>query len=103
MAGLPSSYDPSPFPSYDELLDYALSAPTGPFASGDQQRWNDPASTALLAQYTNAQTNAQRRKAVNGLEGIEVTKTPIAPFAEAVAWPEYSTTKVTGWPSAGNP
>ena len=101
--GLASSYDPSPFPWYNESLNYALSAPIGSFASGDQQRWNDPASTALLAQYANAQTNAQRQKALNGLEGIEVTKTPIVPFAEAVAWSEYSTAKVTGWPSASNP
>ena len=44
--GLASSYDPSPFPWYNESLNYALSAPIGSFASGDQQRWNDPVSTA---------------------------------------------------------
>jgi hypothetical protein len=98
-----SSYDPSPFPWYNKSLNYALSAPIGSFASGDQQRWNDPPSTALLAQHANAQTNAQLQKALNRLEGIEVTEAPIVPFAEAVAWSEYSTAKVTGWPSASNP
>ena len=98
-----SSFDPSPFPWYNEGLNYALSAPIGSVASSDQERWNDPATSALLAQYANAQTDAQRQSALYGLEQIQVTQSPTVPFAESVAWSEYSTAKVTGWPSATNP
>ncbi len=101
--GLISSFDPSPFPWYNQGLNYALSAPIGQFASGDQERWNDSQTNALLAQYANAQTDAARQKALYSLEGIQVTKSPTVPFAESVAWSEYSTKKVTGWPSAANP
>lgn len=84
-------------------LNYALSEPIGTIASADQERWNDSATNALLATYANAQTNAQRQSALYGLEAIQVTKSPTVPFAESVAWSEYSTAKVTGWPSASNP
>ncbi len=100
---LVSSSDPSPFPWYNLGLNYALSAPIGTIASADQERWNDSATNTLVAEYANAQTNAQRQAALYGLEAIQVTKSPTIPFAEGVAWSEYSTAKVTGWPSASNP
>jgi peptide/nickel transport system substrate-binding protein len=100
---LVSSTDPSPFPWYNLGLNYALSAPIGTIASADQERWNDPATNALLAEYANAQTDAQRQSALNSLQAIQVTQSPTVPFAEGVAWSEYSSAKVTGWPSASNP
>ena len=93
---LVSSSDPSPFPWYNLGLDYTLSAPIGTIASADQERWNDSATNTLVAEYANAQTNAQRQAALYGLEAIQVTKSPTIPFAEGVAWSEYSTAKVTG-------
>ena len=100
---LVSSSDPSPFPWYNLGLNYALAAPIGTIASADQERWNDSATNTLVAEYANAQTNAQRQTALYGPEAIQVTKSPTIPFAEGVAWSEYSTAKVAGWPSASNP
>jgi hypothetical protein len=55
---------------------YALSAPIGTFASGDQERWNDPATNALLARYANAQTDAERQAVLCALEGLSGDQDP---------------------------
>jgi peptide/nickel transport system substrate-binding protein len=100
---LSASTDPSPFPWYNTVLNSALSAPIGGLALGDQERWKDPATDALLAEYQTAATSAKQQQALDGLEAIMVNDVPVIPFAESVDWSETSTSQVTGWPSASDP
>jgi peptide/nickel transport system substrate-binding protein len=100
---LAESADPSPFPWYNSVLNSALSAPVGKLALGDQERFDDPAADALLAQYEAATTPAAQQQALDGLQSVMVNDVPVIPFAESVEWSEYSSSQVTGWPSAADP
>jgi peptide/nickel transport system substrate-binding protein len=87
----------------DSLLDYKLSGPIGKIASADYERWDDPATQALLAKYQDSPTASGRQAALNGLEGIMVNQVPVIPLVGASDWSSYSTKKATGFPSPQNP
>ena len=56
-----------------------------------------------LAQYEAATTPVAQQQALDGLQSVMVNDVPVIPFAESVEWSEYSSSQVTGWPSAADP
>jgi peptide/nickel transport system substrate-binding protein len=98
-----SNQGPGNYYIYDSLLDYTESAPVGQAAANDFGRWNDPATQAALAQYAGSNSPSVQQSALNTLENIMNTQTPVAPLLYGAAWWQYSTRDYTGWPSSSNP
>jgi peptide/nickel transport system substrate-binding protein len=98
-----SNQGPGPYYIFDGMLDYSLSAAIGSAASNDYGRWNDPATQAALAQYAGSTSPSVQQQALNTLQNIMNSQTPVAPLLYGAAWWEYSTRNYTGFPSASNP
>ena len=92
----------TPYFTYDNWMDYRLSAPVGKTASADFGRFNDPAAQSALDAYASASTPQALTAAVTQLANIENTEVPVAPLLLGASWAEYSTRNYTGWPSASN-
>jgi len=92
----------TPYATYDNWMDYTLSAPTGKTASADYGRFNDPAVQSALGAYAKASTPAELNSAIGTLANLETTQVPVAPLLLGASWAEYSTRDYTGWPSASN-
>jgi peptide/nickel transport system substrate-binding protein len=98
-----SAQGPGPYYIYDSLLDSSLTAPVGKPAANDLGRWNDPATQAALAQYAGSNDLSVQQSAIDKLEHVMSSETPVAPLLYGAAWWEYSTRDYTGWPTASNP
>ncbi len=98
-----SNQGPGGYYIYDGLLDSSLTAPVGQPAANDLGRWNDPATQAALAQYAGSNSASAQQSAIDSLENIMNTQTPVAPLLYGAAWWQYSTRDYTGWPSSSNP
>jgi peptide/nickel transport system substrate-binding protein len=97
-----SSSGPTPFYMYQNWLDPTL-APAGQAATGDYERYTDPDATQYLNQFQSSGDPAVQKQAIQGLGSIVANKLPIIPLMYGVAWGEFNSAKVTGWPSADNP
>lgn len=89
---------PSAYTQYDNWLDANLAAN----GSGDQGRWNDPATQQALKQFAAAGTPAQVQSAIDTLAKIVSTQAPVIPLLYGAGWFEYSTKNFTGWPTQQN-
>jgi len=98
-----SNTGPTAYYIYNSWLNYGLSAKIGNPASGDFERWNDPATQKFLNAYATASTDAQRQTALNGIEGIMVSQIPVIPLVYSIDWGAYTTNNVSGWPTPQNP
>ena len=91
---------PTAFSQYDNWLDYNLVS--GSTASGDQGRWNDPATQDALKTFAAAATPDAQQSAINTLANIISTQAPVIPLLYGAGWFEYSTKHFTGWPTQDN-
>jgi len=94
---------PTPYYTYLGLLGSTYSAPIGQAASGNYERWIDPATDKLLDQYAGSTDPQVQRQALDGLQKIMVEQLPSIPLTAAPYWYEYSTAKFVGWPDAQHP
>jgi peptide/nickel transport system substrate-binding protein len=94
---------PSPYYLYYSLLASANSAPVGKAASSNWERWQDPTTDQLLAQYAHSPNPADQQQALAGLERIMVEQLPAIPLIYNVNWYEYTTARFVGWPDEHNP
>ncbi|MDI2126077.1 ABC transporter substrate-binding protein [Yinghuangia seranimata] len=93
----------SPFDVYQNLLAGYLTKPIGEPAFADSIRWKDPKTDQLLMQYASTQDPAAQQAALDGLQDIMVEQVPAVPLFNFVAWSEYNTKNITGWPDKDNP
>jgi peptide/nickel transport system substrate-binding protein len=93
----------TPYFTYNNWMNYTLSAPIGKTAGADYGRFNDPAAQAALNAYQAATTPAELSAAIATLANIESTQVPVAPLLQGASWAEFSTRDYTGWPSKANP
>jgi peptide/nickel transport system substrate-binding protein len=91
---------PTAYSQYDSWLDYNLV--NGNSASGDQGRWNDPATQDALKAFASASTQDAQQSAINTLANIVSTQAPVIPLLYGAGWYEYSTKNFTGWPTKDN-
>jgi peptide/nickel transport system substrate-binding protein len=98
-----TSSGPSPYYLYYALLDSANTAPVGKDAPTNWERWNDPTTDALLAQYAHSPSATVQQQALSGLERIMVEQLPAIPLVYSVNWYEYTTARFVGWPDQQNP
>ena len=93
----------TPYFTYNNWMNYTLSAPLGKTAGADYGRFNDPAAQAALNAYASATTPAALNSAIATLANIETTEVPVAPLLQGASWAEFSSRDYTGWPTASNP
>ena len=94
----------SPFDYYEHMLAGYLTKPIGQPAFGNAIRWKDDGTTdRLLTEYASTSDPVIRKRALDGLQRVMVEQVPTIPLFNFVAWAEYSTKRVVGWPSAEDP
>jgi peptide/nickel transport system substrate-binding protein len=93
----------TPYFTYNNWMNYTLSAPIGKTAGADYGRFDDPAAQSALAAYANATTASAQNAAIANLANIETSEVPVAPLLLGAGWAERSTRNYTGWPTASNP
>jgi peptide/nickel transport system substrate-binding protein len=91
---------PTAYTQYSNWLDYSLV--NGNSSSGDNGRWNDPATQAALKAFAAAATPDAQQAAINTLANIVSTQAPVIPVLYGAGWFEYSTKNFTGWPTKDN-
>jgi peptide/nickel transport system substrate-binding protein len=92
-----------PFSAYNQVLNSSFASPIGQSSVGDVEHFTDPAVDSLLSQWASATTDADRQTAMAGVEKAMVEQTPLIPLFYNVFFCEWTTTKVTGWPTSSNP
>ena len=93
----------TPYFTYNNWMNYTLSAPVGKTAGADYGRFNDPAAQTALNAYASATTPAGLSSAIASLANIESSEVPVAPLLQGASWAEFSSRDYTGWPTASNP
>lgn len=102
---------PTPYFTYQPLLESSYSAPNGTAVQGTNfERWDNQTSNgyaaqtdALLKQYESTTDKTKQQQAISGIEQIMVNQLPVIPLTVNVTWDEYTTTNWAGWPSTSDP
>ncbi len=94
---------PGPYYEYYPLLDSAFTAPVGKTAISNYERWSNPTTNRLLAEYVKTFSQVKRQQILNQLETIMAKDLPVIPFLDFPAWEQYNTSKFGGFPTAKNP
>jgi peptide/nickel transport system substrate-binding protein len=101
--GVGGASDPYPFGQYQYWMDSSLSAPVGQSATSNYGRYNNPQAQAAFSQYESTNSASAQTSALQKLEMIESTEMPTIPLVYGADWNEYSTARITGWPTQSNP
>ena len=91
-----------PWGTYYDLLDSAMASPIGQVSVGDHEHFDSQQADALFTQWANATTAAARQQAEDGIEAIMVNQVPAIPLFYNVLFSEWSSGKVTGWPTSSD-
>ena len=94
---------PSPYYEMRQWLYSANSAPIGTAAGSNFERYNNPATDALINQYATTSDPSTQHSIVNQLEAVMLKEVPLIPVTESVDWFQYDTGSFSGWPTQGNP
>ncbi len=94
---------PTPYYEFREWLNSANSAPIGKPATTDWERYESPATDALLKEYTSTTSAAEQHKVVDELQQTMLSDVPIIPVDELVDWYEYDSQYIGGWPTKSDP
>jgi peptide/nickel transport system substrate-binding protein len=97
------TFGPSAYYELNNWLNSANTAPVGKVAASNYERYNNPATTALLNQYATTTSAAQQQTILNKVQQAMLNDVPIIPVVEAVDWYQYDTGAFTGWPTPGDP
>lgn len=98
-----TAYGPTPYFTFNGLLNSNQSAPVGKAAPQNWERWSNPQTDQLLSQYESTTDQATQKQIVAQLENTMVQQLPALPMLYSATWYEYSTARFVGWPDASNP
>jgi peptide/nickel transport system substrate-binding protein len=93
---------PTPYFLYYSMLSSSNTAAVGQAATSNWERWSDPKTDQLLAQYNNSADPNVQKQAIAGLEKVMVEQLPTIPLVYNATWYEYRTAHVVGWPDENN-
>jgi peptide/nickel transport system substrate-binding protein len=100
---LNTSPGPTPYYELRNTLDSATTAALGATAAGDYGRYNNPAADTLFDQFGATTDSGKQHDLIEQVEAIMLEDVPVIPITEGVAWYEYSTLDLGGWPTAADP
>lgn len=86
---------PNPYYLYKSML--------SPTSSNNFEHWSNPETTAALQTFSTTRNSAKQHAAINTIEKAFVNDLPSIPLLNGVAWNEYSSSKIVGWPTAKDP
>ena len=101
--GVGGAADPFPFGQYQYWMDSSIGAPMGQSATSNYGRYNNSQAQAAITQFENTNDTATQNTDLQKLETIESTQMPTIPLLYGADWNEYSTARITGWPSQSDP
>lgn len=97
------TFGPSPYYELNNWLNSADTAPIGKTAATNYERYSNPATDALLKQYSATTSTTTQQSILNQLQQVMLNDVPIIPVVEAVDWYQYDTASFSGWPTQSNP
>jgi peptide/nickel transport system substrate-binding protein len=99
---LATSPGPSPYYELRNTIDSATTADIGQTAAGDYERYKNPALDSLFDQFGATTDSAKQHDLMNQIQAVMLDDVPVVPVTEGVAWYEYSTKQIGGWPTKDN-
>jgi peptide/nickel transport system substrate-binding protein len=93
---LATSFGPNPYYELRNMLHSGLPA------DGNFGRYVNSTVDGLLDQFGATNDPAQQHKLMNQIEAVMLEDVPVIPVTESVAWYEYSTKSLAGWPTKSN-
>jgi peptide/nickel transport system substrate-binding protein len=93
----------TPWDIYSNIMDGSQLKPVGETASWNFGRFDSPEATKLLADFATTTDDAQRTKAMDGLQKIMAEQVPAIALAAGPMGAEYSTKYWTGFPTEDDP
>jgi len=97
------TFGPGAYYELNNWLNSANTAPIGKTAASNYERYSNPATDALLNQYSSTTDPATQQSILNQLQQVMLSQVPIIPVVEGVDWYQYDTTSFSGWPTSSNP
>jgi len=94
---------PTPYLFYRWLMSSATVKPVGEASMGNWHRYGSPAADRALAAFEREPDPARQRELADELQRIFVAEAPAIPLYPNPSWAEYSTARITGFPSRENP
>jgi peptide/nickel transport system substrate-binding protein len=103
--GYPVNSAPRAFSYYNDTINPNLFVPIGQSTPTYQniERFQNADAKALFNEYPNATTDAERQTIVNKIQKIFVDDLPWIPMFYWGSYGNWSTAKVTGWPTPSDP
>jgi peptide/nickel transport system substrate-binding protein len=93
---------PGPYYEMRQWLLSTNSAPIGQQAGSNWERYDNPATDRLIAEYPSASTAGQHQ-IVDELQQVLLSQVPVIPVTESVDWYQYNTKLFSGWPTSTDP
>ncbi len=94
---------PTPFTSYDTLLNSKYVMPVGKSANANVERWSNPVTDQLLTSWVQATDSQAQLQDAYKIENVMYQQLPVVNLFYGATWSEFSTKKFVGWPSASDP
>lgn len=91
------------FQAYNSLLSSEFYAPNGELAPSNFERYRNPDTDALLAEYKKTVDPARQVEISRELQKVVYQQLPVIGLYYGGLWGLYNTSKFTGWPTAENP
>jgi peptide/nickel transport system substrate-binding protein len=101
--GLQTASGPNPYYELRNTIDSATTAALGATAGGDYGRYKNPAADTLFDQFGATTDPAKQHDLMKQIEAIMLEDVPVIPITEGVAWYQYSTKDLAGWPTPNDP
>ena len=100
---LSTSPGPSPFYELRNTLDSQTTADIGQTAGGDYERYKNPSVDSLFDQFAATSDSTKQHSLMSQIQKSMLEDVPVIPVTEGVAWYEYSTKSIGGWPTQSDP
>lgn len=93
----------SVYQDFNAALSSSFLTPVGKAAPSNFERFSDPTTDSLLAQYRRTTDKAEQLQLGYQLQKVMYEKLPVISLYYGGSWGLYNTQKFTGWPTAENP
>jgi peptide/nickel transport system substrate-binding protein len=101
--GAGGTSNPYPFGQFQYWMDNTLTAKVGASAASNYGRYSNSQAQAAITAFENTNDATAQQKQLNILENVESTQLPTIPLMYGADWNEYSTARISGWPTQSNP
>lgn len=97
-----TSVGPNPYYELRNMLHTGRAVDSGLTAAGNYGGYSNQTVDGLFDQFSATTDSAQQHKLMNQIEAAMLEDVPVIPVTESVAWYEYSTKGLAGWPTQSN-